>query len=151
MKNRHRRKRGFRFGWVNRQRTLWGAIGFVVGAAVMFLVTSDGIDSSSMMGSLTEGASAKCRHGETGAVLNNVSDANGKVWPVVKYELQIAGTAYADAVRESVCSLPGGSVPIGNDLSRHYINTETGDKVFATYHFPVNSSSVVVLRFHNWR
>ena len=62
MRNRHRRRQGFRVGWVNRQRILWAiiglAVGFVAGVVLEPTVFPEDIGSRPATGSSRTNASA---------------------------------------------------------------------------------------------
>ena len=132
MSYRRRRKQGFRLGWANRQRLLWGVIGFVAGAVATLLVTSSGIDASSITRGLAEGVRGECSRAGTGEVVRRVEDQTGKTWPVVKHELkmEVAGQTLSD----TACAVSGSASPFTHPSTGglYFNNAESGTTVHVT-------------------
>ena len=138
---RRRRRSGFHIGWRARQRWLWGTIGFLIGgAAAMFVLLPVDAGGSSLLSEVTSGGvageprqrsdSGGCSS-ETGEVVRNVEDRNGKVWPIHKYEFKMdVGGA---TMSESRCSVSGSASPTRPQYGfAYFVDTESGARVFTT-------------------
>lgn len=162
MKNRRRgRFRGrstknFRLGWMARHRFKWGAIGFALGVAVMFLLwpapSASGGDVSrwnigdkvsSLVGAVSvpqifEGG--ECRD-ERGNVLGELSDRDGKVWSLKKY----TSTGFAGETLKH-CAVSDKAIAISGPGTDFLVDVESGERVRVMG--PVDG--LWVLAYHTW-
>ena len=138
---------------MNRQRLLWGVIGFVAGAAVTFLITSERhrrqLDNCSVVWPRVTRVRGECWRSEERVKWSTGSKTEtGKTWPVVKHELkmEVAG----QTLSETACAVSGSSSPFSHPATGtlYFNNAESGTTVNVTGQ---KVDGRWVLYNHNWR